>query len=185
MKGWQFKNVLEIIDPITKEKNREPMKPFMVNQLQIAFERSKMILSPFDEDMHKQLIDYEVIKIGSNGNPVFTSVNEHSIDALGLAYLAFVLEFPDLTDSIKKPENSSKILHSRVQVGQSRLNMAMREIEAPMKERETIKTDDLDLRGDRQTWIKAPMHSSKNFTSTSWGSRRSTGRGAVATRSMW
>ena len=36
VKGWQFKNTIEIIDPITKVKTKEPMKPFMVNQLTVS-----------------------------------------------------------------------------------------------------------------------------------------------------
>ena len=30
VKGWQFKNSIDIIDPITFETNKEPIKPFMV-----------------------------------------------------------------------------------------------------------------------------------------------------------
>ena len=39
-----------------------PMKSFMVNHLQMAIERGQLILSPFDEVLHKQLVDYEVKK---------------------------------------------------------------------------------------------------------------------------
>ena len=104
LKGFQFKQNLEIMDPIKRTITKEPMKPFMVNQLAIAFERNNIILSPFDDTLHKQLIDYEVVKIGANGNPVYTDENEHFVDALGLAYLAFVLEFPDITKTIYKTE---------------------------------------------------------------------------------
>ena len=92
--------------------HKEPLKPFMVTQLQIAFERERLLLSPFDDVLHKQLIDYEVVKIGSNGKPIFTSENEHFIDALGLANLAFVLEFPRLTDVIKEVETQTIVSHT-------------------------------------------------------------------------
>ena len=108
VKRMNFKQNLDIVDPITFEITNQPLKPFMVTQLQIAFEREKMILSPFDEVLHKQLIDYAVEKIGANGQPVFTSENEHFVDALGLAYLAMVLEFKELTDMIKEPETATK-----------------------------------------------------------------------------
>lgn len=97
-----FRQSLEIEDPITHETEKKALKQFMVNQLQIAFERDLMILSPFDELLHKQLIDYEVVKFtGATHDPVFTDKNEHFVDALGLAYLAFVLEFNELIDMVK------------------------------------------------------------------------------------
>ena len=58
----------------------------------------------------KQLIDYEVVRKQVNGDPVFSDKNEHFVDALGLAYLAFVLEFPDLTRGIKKVESPKAII---------------------------------------------------------------------------
>ena len=104
VKGWQFSQTIDVTDPVKKTIVKEPMKPFMVNQLTMAFERNQMILCPFDETVHKQLIDYEVVKIGANGRPIFTDENEHFVDALGLAFLAFALEFPDITKTYKKVE---------------------------------------------------------------------------------
>lgn len=181
VKGWQFKNVLEITNPVTKEVSREPLKPFMVNQLQIAFEREKMILSPFDETLHKQLVDYEVVRQGSNG-PVFTSDNEHFVDALGLAYLAFVLEFSDLTDSIKKPENSSKIAFTPTRIGEGRLNAALREVEMPQttEMKKVVDHDPDELKGDRPTWVKVNSRHRSSGMRSSWGSRS----GGIS-RSSW
>lgn len=178
VKGWQFKNTLEIMDPITKEIVREPMKPFMVSQLQILFEREKIMLSPFDDLLHKQLIDYEVIKQTVSGQPVFTSENEHFIDALGLAYLAFVLEFTELTDSIKKPEFSSKIAHSSKKLGEARVNLAMAETQRRDAFNKLITPDTDDLRGDRPVWHK--VTSTPKGRSQSWGSRR-----GVGGRTIW
>ncbi len=172
VKGWQFKNTIDIIDPITKEKVKEPMKPFMVNQLQIAFERNKMILSPFDETLHKQLIDYEVIRQGTSG-PVFTDVNEHFVDALGLAYLAFVLEFSQLTDSIKKPEYTSKITHTSATIGQGRVNAELLEVtqSSTSEISKVLNHDGTELRGDRQTWVKVDMGYRGDNSGSRWGSR--------------
>ena len=183
VKGWQFKNVLDVVNPITKEVTREPLKPFMVNQLQIAFERERMMLSPFDETLHKQLIDYEVVRTSQNGTPIFTNENEHFIDALGLAYLAFVLEFSDLTDTIKKPELSSRIEHSSKTIGEARLTQAFNEIEMPMtpEVKKVLDHDPTELRGDRPTWVKV-NENYRGYTGRSgWGSR--SGRGL--SRSIW
>ena len=84
----------------------------MITQLQIAFERSQLIISKYDEKLYKQLIDYEVVKRAQNGNPIFTDVNEHFIDALGLAYLAMTLTFKELTGVMRETEMANKVLTS-------------------------------------------------------------------------
>ncbi len=186
MKGWQFKNVIEILDPITKEVDRKPMKPFMVNQLQIAFERENMMLSPFDDTLHKQLIDYEVIRIGQGGVPVYTDKNEHFVDALGLAYLAFVLEFSELTDTIKKPKWTNKIEHSPKTLGQERLNSMFNEIQMAYnpESRVTLNYDPADLPGDRPRWVKVSGNYNTRGRSGQygWGSRS---KGQRINRSVW
>lgn len=187
LKGFQFKNTLNVIDPITKQETKEPMKPFMVNQLGLSFDRDRIILSPFDETLHKQLVDYEVERISQSGQPVYTSVNEHFVDALGLAHLAFVLEFPKITQLIKEPEFTSRLVHVPHTLGQRRLEKAFHDIETPTRNPWTKRSaapDDDDLPGDKPTWIKVPMGtpSSASFRAARWGSR--TGRG-FSGRSMW
>ena len=86
LKGFQFSQNIEITDPVTKQIEKAPMKPFMVNQLAITFERGNMILSPFDETLHKQLVDYSVEKISANGKPIYTSINEHFVDIIFLGF---------------------------------------------------------------------------------------------------
>lgn len=105
------------MDPITKEMDKKPMKPFMVNQLTLAFERDRMILSPYDDVLKKQLTDYEVLKITQAGVPQYTDENEHFVDALGLAYLAMVLEFKDLTGTIEDVKTTSEFSISHKQIG--------------------------------------------------------------------
>ena len=97
---------------MTGEVVKEPLKPFMVTQLQIAFERGQMVISKYDEKLYKQLIDYEVVKYAQNGKPIFTDVNEHFIDALGLAYLAMTLTFKDLTGVMKDRAVTNRVLTS-------------------------------------------------------------------------
>lgn len=176
VKRWSFSNKLDIMDPITKEFEKKPLKPFMVNQLQIAFERDMMILSPYDATLSKQLVDYEVIKMTDAGMPKYTSENEHFVDALGLAYLAMVLEFKELTGMIKEPEVTSEFVISHKQIGGMELKIES-ENRASADNRIVDfynSTDFNDLPGDRQTWVKvddgykSPKYSGSN---NSWGSR--------------
>lgn len=187
VKGWQFKNSLEIMDPITKETKKEPMKPFMVNQLGLTIDRERLVLSPCDKTLQDQLINYSVERISQSGQPVYTSKEEHFVDALGLAHLAFVLEFPKITQLIKVPEFSSKILHSSKLLGEKRVNKAFRDIEQPTlnpwRNRMSSANDDDDLPGDKPCWIKVPMGRGHSPVKTvRWGSR--TGRG-FSGRSTW
>lgn len=185
VKGWQFANVIELPDPITHVVEKKPMKPFMVNQLAAAFEHDRIILSPFDETIHKQLIDYTVERITSNGVPVYTSKNEHFVDALGLAYLAFVLEFPNLTQAIKTPSFSSHIYVSNKTIGAASSAQAdisrMEKIgmNNPWKGVRTTSdmNDPRELNGDKQKWIKVPMKSHSIRSVNPWGSRSSRGGG--------
>lgn len=190
VKRFQFKQSLEITDPVTFEITKQPMKPFMVTQLQIAFERELMMLSPFDEVLHKQLIDYSVEKIGANGQPVFTSENEHFVDALGLAYLAMVLEFKELTNMIKEPETSTKVEFSRKTLGSAGLNSIFADVEnTAMRYDNPIipKYDPTERRGDRPTQFKVGLNYKKSFHGGSWGSRSSGTRrgGGGFGRSSW
>lgn len=107
--GYQFKQLIDVPNPVKKIFTKEPLKPFMVNSLVKVFEEHRIILSPFDNTLHKQLVDYVVDRITQSGLPVYTSKNEHFVDALGLAYLAMVLKFPEIAGFIKEIEHGSKI----------------------------------------------------------------------------
>ena len=184
--GWQFKQTIDIINPVTKELVKEPMKPFMVNQLKLSFERDRMILCPFDEILHKQLIDYVVEKITENGMPKYTSKNEHFVDALGLAHLAFVLKFPDLTQAIKSIKNTSKIEHSGVKLGSMNASAALRDISSPVNAWKNSKVKQIgkgpdERPGDYQKWVKVPLRAGTSRNNNDWG-RRS---GRFEERSLW
>lgn len=186
VKRWQFSQTIDIVDPITGELDKKPMKTFMVNQLTIAFEKGNMILSPFDDTLYTQLTDYEVVSIGRNGQPIFTSENEHYIDALGLAFLAMTLEFKDLTKQIKERRVATLMKATPSSIVKGNISQVFHQIQDSYGYSANgvkLKPDD-DLRGDRQTWIKVPQsYRSPNYIrggSSSWGRRN--GR---VNRSMW
>ena len=186
VKRWQFSQAIDVEDTITREIHKEPMKPFMVNQLVLCFERDRMIMSPFDNILFNQLQDYEMVRMSQNGSPIFTSENEHYVDALGLAYLAMVLEFKELTGTVQEVETSSKIEFSTKSIGQAGINEMFRNIqESYSYQGVQLKPSD-DLRGDRQTWVKVPIsyRSGSSYRSNSWSSRSNI-RGGGCGRSMW
>ena len=191
--GWQFKQSIDVMDPITREMHKEPVKQFMVNQLKLSFERNRMILSEYDDHLYKQLIDYCVVNISQSGLPVYTSENEHFVDALGLAHLAFVLKFPKLTQAIKLVDTTTRIEHSNVSLGLSAANRALRDLDAPIvnpwKDRQSAIEGRAgygpnERRGDYQQWIHVPLGQGKIFqkpSSSSWGRRG----GSMGGRTLW
>lgn len=185
VKRWQFSQAIEMIDPITGEKEKKPMKQFMVNQLTLAFERDRMMLSPLDEVLYTQMLNYEVEKFGADGKPIYTSKDEHFIDALGLAYLAMVLEFKELTGTIKDMEVASKMSFSTKIPGQAGINKMFNQIQSSYTSNGIpLKPQSDDLRGDRQSWYKVSQNyrsGSGSSRSSSWGKRGGGGGG----RSMW
>ena len=185
VKRWQFSNTIKITDPITFEEVNEPLKQLMVNQLTLSFERDRIILSPFDPVLHKQLVAYEVERIAQNGRPVYTSKDEHFIDALGLAHLAFVLEFKELTKTIKDIETSSKIAFSNKSLGTSGLNKMLNEIQGSYSSNGVQLKPSDDLRGDKPSWVKvsANYRSGNSSRGGSWGTRGS--RSGGVGRSSW
>lgn len=186
--GYQFKESIEIMDPITRELRKEPVKQFMVNQLSLTIDRDRLILSPFDKVLHKQLIDYEVDHMSANGMPVYTSKDEHFVDALGLAHLAFVLKFPDITAAIKETVFTNKITQTRTDIMNRAANIALKEISNPANPWKTqpalkqIGKDSGERRGDYQKWVKVPMGSGRPSGRQSFWGKRSEG---FSGRSMW
>lgn len=184
VKRWQFSQSLDMIDPVTGENSKYPVKQFMVNQLTLCFERDRMMLSPLDDVLYTQLMNYEVEKFGADGKPIFTSKDEHFIDALGLAYLAMVLEFKELTGTIKDMEVSTKMSYSSRIPGQAGISQMFHQIQSSYSSTGIpTKPQSDDLRGDRQSWFKVSQNyrSGSSSRGTSWGRRGGGGGG----RSMW
>ena len=143
------------------------------------------MLSPFDDVLHKQLVNYEVEKINANGKPVYTSIDEHFIDALGLAYLAFVLEFKELTNVMKDPETSSKIVHTNKSIVKSGMNKMIQSIQSSYNNSNRVQLKPSDDRpGDKQKWVKVTQSYNPYRSRNSWGSRAGRGGGHYG-RSMW
>jgi hypothetical protein len=100
--GVSFSENREIKDPGTGELTKKPVKPWMVSQTQIMFERDRLIINSDDPELWKQLENYRIEKIAVDGRPTYTSVKEHSVDALMLCVLAVVDKFPELTRLVQR-----------------------------------------------------------------------------------
>ena len=98
--GYQFKQNITVRDPFTWKKDEKPMKPFMVNNSVITFERFKIALNPRDKTLREQIEGYRVERIGQNGMPIYSSENEHGVDTMNLCLLIFAQKYDAMFKNI-------------------------------------------------------------------------------------
>lgn len=98
--GYQFGQKLEVRDPHTMQKDKKPLKPFMVNNSVVVFEKCKIVLDPTDKILREQLESYRIKSISTTGVPTFTDENEHAIDALNLCLLIFEQKYGTLLKTV-------------------------------------------------------------------------------------
>jgi hypothetical protein len=102
VKGIQFSEKIPIRDPATKEIDKKDVKPFMVNQTVILMERDQIVINKNDEMVWRQMENYQVLKTTVYGRPIYTSEDEHALDAFMLSILGFTLEFPNITQILQE-----------------------------------------------------------------------------------
>jgi replicative DNA helicase len=102
VKGISFSQKIPIRDPATKEMDNKDIKPFMVNQTSVLMERDQIALNKNDELLWKQMQNYQVVKTTIYGRPIYTSEDEHTLDAFMLTILGFTIEFPNITQILQE-----------------------------------------------------------------------------------
>jgi len=100
VRGIYFGDMTEIRDPVTKQRVKKHMKPFMVNLAVRRLEDGQIIL-PASEDMKNGLVgqmrDYTVVRETALGQPVYSDNNDHALVAWMLSILAATMEYSDMT----------------------------------------------------------------------------------------
>lgn len=112
VKRIHFSEKVEIRDPGNREIDMKDSKNFMINQTSILLDRDQILLSPFDDMVWKQMMDYQVIRISQSGKPIYTSENEHALDAFMLTIMGFTIEFPNITKILEEARVARKIVTS-------------------------------------------------------------------------
>ena len=137
--GYQFSQKIEVTDPYTRKKDSKDLKPFMVNNSVNLFEKGKIVIDPKDKNMIKQLEEYRVKSISASGKPIYTDENEHAIDSMNLALLAFEQHHGELlkkvfsikTIFIGTLDNRDVDVKSRTLIGDEEVEVPIGRIEAP------------------------------------------------------
>ena len=175
VKGIQFSQKIEIRDPGTREVNSKDAKDFMINQTSILLDRDKIVLSPFDDMVWKQMMDYQVVRISQSGKPQYTSENEHALDAFMLTMLGFTIEFPNITSILEEVKVARKALpfENKTQENlQKKVFGGDKDVYRSNKQK--IEREDRD--NPNWHWNKVSLgYSKKKVASSPWGSRASGG----------
>lgn len=137
--GYQFSQKIEVTDPYTRKKDSKDLKPFMVNNSVNLFEKGKIVLDPKDKTMIQQLEEYRVKSISASGKPIYIDENEHAIDSMNLALLAFEQHHGELlkkvfsikTIFIGTLDNRDVDVKSRTLIGDEEVEVPIGRIEAP------------------------------------------------------
>lgn len=173
--GVSLGTARDVIDPVTGEKNRKPLKPFMVNQLSILLERGNVILNENDEGIIKQLEGYRVVKTSRDGNPIFSEENEHAVDCLGFAVLAITDKYPELIKTISHYNAQNTVRFKPPSKQSRRLNA------------DDDYMDETDVIHEKTPLIKVPV-GTKSYGSRrkigTWG-RRDDGLSSQTFRKTW
>jgi replicative DNA helicase len=175
VRGVAFNEKIEVIDPTDRTVDKKMAKHFMVNQTSILLERDQLIISKNDGEFKKQMLNYRVVKKTRNGKPVYTSENEHALDAFMLTILCYTTEFPEIAKVLEKTRYA-KIM--------GKVNKKLHNNEEKIfdgKFANTNKIDDEDLEGEPQyiRHMKSIQRANKDGGQTSvrkkgrsaWGSR--------------
>jgi replicative DNA helicase len=105
VKGIHLGGSHEVRDPHSREFNKKPIKPFMVNQTTMILERGMLRIPSrdIDETILRQMTNYQVVRVSpKTGEPTYTDTDEHALDAMMLGILAFIIEMPEVAKTIEQ-----------------------------------------------------------------------------------
>jgi len=91
-------STIEVVDPITNQKIKKPVKPFIINNAIRCIENHEIIIPRAEDNQHKlvgQLRDFRVKKRSQEGRPIYEG-EDHIIDAFCLALYGYADQFTEL-----------------------------------------------------------------------------------------
>lgn len=118
--GYQLGEKIEVRDPHTHTLDRKPLKPFMVNNSVIAFEKEKIVFDPTDKIIIEQFESYRIKSISITGLPSYSDDNEHAVDAVNLCLLIIEQKYGSLFKNII---NSKIVSINEINRGEERVNL--------------------------------------------------------------
>lgn len=112
VKGVHLGSSTEVRDPISRTFEKKPLKPFLVSQTTLLLDRGQIRIPNKEVDpvIHRQMTNYRVVRVSDKSQePVFSNEDEHTLDAMMFAILAFLNEKPDLVQTIFQTETATTV----------------------------------------------------------------------------
>lgn len=109
VKAIAFGSAETVRDPVSRQLDKKPLKAFMVSMTNLLLERGQLRIpnayddsgNHWDEMLKRQMTNYVIKKISATtGQPTFTNVDEHALDAFMLTLYAFNKEMPKLANAL-------------------------------------------------------------------------------------
>lgn len=180
VKGIHLGGSHMVRDPISRVFDKKPIKPFMVNQANLILERGQLRIpkKEVDEMIVRQMTNYQVERVSlKTGEPTFSSTDEHALDAMNLALLAFIIEKPDIAQTVEQVHAARTMASAKLQFVDP-LQVIHHEMSGFDKSAEP-EWDEPTPRPPRRTSV-----GTKKDRTFSWGGRGTTNRG-MPRRGSW
>lgn len=177
VKGVFYGSTTEVRDPISRVMEKKPLKPFLINMTTLLLERGQLRIPNryVDETIHRQMTNYRVVRVsGKTNEPIYTSEDEHALDAMIFALYAFIEQYPDLVNTIYQAE-----VARRMSVTQAKKRDPLRDIINGTAERRDVTDDSWDEPGPPPAKRVSIGYAGRKSSQSSLGWGR---RGSSATR---
>lgn len=160
---------IDVRDPISRQIESKPIKPWLVNQTNLLLERGQLrIPNPeIDETLKRQMMNFRVTKVTEGGIPKYTSTDEHSLDAMIFALYGFMEKYPELINIVEKVEVATK--HRIVKKNQTDpIKDKIKEVAENKSSSNELKTHSSRA---KPGFSRRGARSSQNMNQLSWGRR--------------
>lgn len=186
VRGIHLGSSYEVRDPYSREFDKKPIKPFIVNQTALLLERGQLMIPnrDVDEVIQRQMTNYTVERVSpKTGEPTYSKDDEHALDGMMLGILAFLDHHPDIVKTIVDVQPARTVGFANVKFVDP-LGRIYKGHSNTQKETQDYvdRWDEPSAPPPRKTDIGTGQRNSGGF---SWGSRGSGGKGAIPKRSRW
>lgn len=185
VRGIHLGGSYEVRDPYSREFDKKPIKPFIVNQTTLILERGQLQIPSrnIDETIARQMTNYTVERVSpKTGEPTYNNDDEHALDGLMLGILAFLDHHPDIVKTIIEVQPARTMAAANVKFVDP-LGRIYKGHSNTQKE-----VQDYKDRWDEPTAPpprKVDLGTGRKRAGFGWGSRGSGGKGAAPKRSRW
>lgn len=107
----------EVRDPYSREFDKKPIKPFLVNQTTLILERGQLQVPSrsIDETLARQMTNYTVQRVSpKTGEPTYSNEDEHALDGMMLGIFAFIDQMPEIIQTVEDVQPARTVGFSNV-----------------------------------------------------------------------